>query len=149
MLRGSALENRMPDIIRMYVEEKLSPSTIATRIGVEPPTIRRRLHAAGVYEKTGKTGGQLGRREGPKRSHGGDTRMDPAIINGPRVHREPCGFCGVRADFGCKHQGRNIITILARVPNVGDMQRQPVASVIGGGAAGLAPFSPPAASMEP
>ena len=48
------------------------------------------------------------RARAPRGAHGalggsGQARLDPAKVP-PPIQRDPCTWCGTRADFGCKHQ---------------------------------------------
>ena len=89
------------EIVSLYVNHGLKPAQIAMRYGVQAPAIRARLKEAGVFApdpkhvERGKKGGA------PKRTHSGDGRLPTAHLQ--RVNREPCSFCGVNSDYGCRH----------------------------------------------
>lgn len=62
---------------------------IAKRWNISPAAIYNYLYRAGV----------------PIRSHG--TRLmasTPLENQPPRVSRDPCPYCGVRGDIGCRHR---------------------------------------------
>lgn len=139
MRRLEQAEADLAETVRLWVYDKLDVPTIAKRLGVGRPCVLKRLERAGLYTPTRQN-------QRRRKVHVvSDCDADPDALAAPRINREPCTFCGVRADIGCKHSRQNWWTVLAPPSNSGDTRFQPMASANGGGAAGLAPFSRPAA----
>lgn len=97
----------MSETKRLFLEEGLTPVQIAHRQGVQPPCIRQRLVRLGLWNPTGANvvNGSKGGR--PKRvlSQPIITKQPPLVANDTRrVDREPCPWCAVRSDVGCRHR---------------------------------------------
>lgn len=72
---------------------------LATWFGVQRPAILRRLRTGGVLPPYKSRGSH--RRVVVRRLSTPEREEQRAKI--PRVYREACQRCGVRADIGCKH----------------------------------------------
>ena len=105
MANYNNLDAHQAEIVRMYVEEGLKPWQIAERVGVQAPAIRVRLKKAGVFVGLAK-GGQKGPRQRPKMNTASKVTIPAEVEQAPRIDREPCRRCGVRADIGCRHLGQ-------------------------------------------
>lgn len=121
--------------------EGLKINQIAERMGVGPKCVSRRLR------KFGLTGARMQDHEtrsiNRHRSHtvGKSLQIPQSVLDAPRIDREPCTFCGTRADVGCRHKG------LARTVWLSDIGGRPLLAE-GSARAGTSPLDRPAASME-
>jgi uncharacterized protein YjcR len=93
------------ETIRLF-QQGMTTHQIADRLGVQPPTIRRRLLKRGLWKINtrdainGSKSGQTKKKRAAEIRE--ETANDAAAYT--RVDRTPCSFCGVRADIGCRHQ---------------------------------------------
>lgn len=84
----------------LFVGGMLLPD-IATALNCQVPTVRRRLGELGLLHR---------HERGPR---GDDKRQKPILFTAKAdtlppviIDRDPCTYCGVRGDIGCKHNRR-------------------------------------------
>lgn len=92
---------RDEQIVAQYRTGRLGAREIAAQFNVSPATVDRILVKHGAKAMDSKTA-----RTSPT---GNMHRVQPAARlpdpdSLPRVDRDPCFFCGARADLGCKHR---------------------------------------------
>jgi hypothetical protein len=73
-------------IVALFLGGMEDASAIADAVGVLRPYVLRCLFLAGLRQKTVVSIDWLPEKDLP-----------------PRVHRDPCTYCNVRADVGCRH----------------------------------------------
>jgi hypothetical protein len=105
---------RRERVCKMFAD-KVPVKDIAEVFGVQPPAIWRALRRYGIlppYQR--RTDGGRGPR--PKRRmddiSGAASNIDDFDLP-PRVERDPCPRCGVRADIGCQHHAPFGLTVAA------------------------------------
>jgi uncharacterized protein YjcR len=92
------------ETIRLF-QQGMTTHQIADRLGVQPPTIRRRLLKRGMWKINtrdainGSKSGQTKKKRAAEIRE--ETANDAAAYT--RVDRTPCSWCGTRADIGCRH----------------------------------------------
>lgn len=107
IVRQSIADKAMMPVERdlMVLIDAMSPSTVQDSL--------RRLRRAGVIDvriamgrriiRIIETGEETAEPKAgsPRLSLSAEPPLD--VSHMPRVSRDPCGFCGVRADIGCRH----------------------------------------------
>lgn len=79
----------------LYEEKGLTPAEIASRLNITNPA---------AYNALRRAGAKLGTKRFSQAGAEGRTKAF-AVVPTP-VERDPCTYCGVRADVGCKHNRR-------------------------------------------
>jgi hypothetical protein len=104
-------DRAIAETLRLFASG-MTCAEIANSLGVERPAIRKRLIKAGVW-KPNKVNAARGMKGALKQA--GRPKLPPAPpVEAMMADREPCSWCGVRADYGCRHQR------IANAPDLSD-----------------------------
>lgn len=107
--------SRIPDQKRERIcalfAAKVPVRAIAEQFGVQAPAIWRSLRRWGILPPYNRSPGRGPARKRPLPDVSG---AEPNIADlPPRVERDPCPRCGVRADVGCSHSASYGLTVAA------------------------------------